>query len=90
MDRIATDKLVKDMHAVVVDAEDLLKATAGQANERVEKLRARAAESLRVARDQLDTLGGQVHAKVKENPWAAAGIAAGVGLLLGLLIGRRD
>jgi len=43
MDRIATDKLVKDMQAVVVDAEDLLKATAGQANERVEKLRARAA-----------------------------------------------
>jgi len=90
MDRIATDKLVKDMHAVVVDAEDLLKATAGQANERVEKLRARATESLRVAREQLSAAGEQVHAKVKENPWTAAGIAAGVGLLLGLLIGRRD
>ncbi|MDE2427991.1 MAG: DUF883 family protein, partial [Burkholderiales bacterium] len=24
----------------------------------------------------------------KENPWQSAGIAAGVGLLLGLLIGR--
>lgn len=90
MDRIATDKLVKDMHAVVIDAEDLLKATAGQASERVEKLRARATESLRVAREQLAAAGGQVDAKVKENPWAAAGIAAGVGLLLGLLIGRRD
>ena len=90
MDRIATDKLVQDMQAVVIDAEDLLKATAGQAGERVEKLRARATESLRVAREQLATAGGQVHARVKENPWAAAGIAAGVGLLLGLLIGRRD
>jgi ElaB/YqjD/DUF883 family membrane-anchored ribosome-binding protein len=61
MDRIATDKLVQDMQAVVVDA-----------------------------REQLAAAGDQVHAKVKENPWAAAGIAAGVGLLLGLLIGRRD
>ncbi len=58
MDRIATDKLVQDMQAVVVDAEDLLKATAGQAGERVEKIRARAAESLRQAREQLEGVGG--------------------------------
>lgn len=90
MDRIATDKLVQDMQAVVVDAEDLLKATAGQVGERVDKIRARAEDSLRVAREQLAVAGGQVHARVKENPWAAAGIAAGVGLLVGLLIGRRS
>lgn len=28
-------------------------------------------------------------AYVHENPWQAAGIAAGVGLAIGLLIGRR-
>ena len=90
MDRIATDKLVQDMHAVVIDAEDLLKATATQTGERVEKIRARATESLRVAREQLAGVGGKVDAQVRENPWAAAGIAAGVGLIIGLLIGRRQ
>ena len=89
MDRIATEKLVQDMQAVVVDAEDLLKATAGQAGERVEKIRARAAESLRIAREQLEGVGGKVNAQVHENPWAAAGIAAGIGLVVGLLLGRK-
>jgi ElaB/YqjD/DUF883 family membrane-anchored ribosome-binding protein len=26
---------------------------------------------------------------VRENPWTAVGIAAGVGLVLGILLGRR-
>jgi ElaB/YqjD/DUF883 family membrane-anchored ribosome-binding protein len=26
---------------------------------------------------------------VKENPWQAVGIAAGIGVLLGIIIGRR-
>jgi ElaB/YqjD/DUF883 family membrane-anchored ribosome-binding protein len=88
MDRISTDKLMQDMHAVVVDAEDLLKATASQTGERVEKIRARATDSLRVARESMETVGSRVNDQVHENPWAAVGVAAGVGLLLGLLIGR--
>ena len=90
MDRIDSAKLMQDMQAVVVDAEELLKATAGQAGERIEKVRARTAESLRVARERIAAASGGVDGQVREHPWAAAGIAAGVGLLLGLLIGRRD
>ncbi len=89
MDRISTDKLVQDLNAVVVDAEDLLKATAGQTGERVEKIRVRAAESVRVAREQLAAVGAQVDGKVRDNPWAAAGLAAGIGVIVGLLIGSR-
>jgi len=50
---LATDKLMQDMQKVVVDAEDLLKATAGQTGERIEKVRAKAEESVRFARRRL-------------------------------------
>ena len=89
MDRISADKLVQDVHTVVVDAEGLLKATASETGERIEKVRARAAESLRVARERLRALGVSVDGKVRENPWTTAGIAAGAGLLLGLLLAKR-
>lgn len=89
MDRISTDKLMQDMRAVVVDAEDLLKATASQTGERVEKARERAEESLRTARARIQEAGTSVEDTVREHPWTATGIAAGVGLLLGILIGRR-
>lgn len=89
MDNMNTDRIVKDMRAVIVDAEDLLKATASQTGERIEKARARAEESLRVARERMKDVGLDIDEQVRNNPWATAGIAAGVGLLLGLLIGRR-
>ena len=89
MDNVSTDRIIKDMRAVIVDAEDLLKATASQTGERIEKVRARAEESLRVARERIKDAGMDIDEQVRNNPWATAGIAAGVGLLLGLLIGRR-
>ena len=90
MDRIASEKLMQDMNTVMVDAEELLKATASQTGERIEKVRARATESLRAARERIAAAGNDVQSQVQQHPWAAAGIAAGVGLLVGLLIGRRD
>ena len=93
-------KLKQDLQTVVTDAEELLKASAAQTGERIEKARARAEESLRTARLRLaetTTLIGQnartaasnVDDQARKHPWATAGIAAGVGLLVGLLIGRR-
>jgi ElaB/YqjD/DUF883 family membrane-anchored ribosome-binding protein len=98
--QVTTDKLMKDLRAVVVDTEDLIKATAGQTGERIEKVRARAEESLRNARVQVQATGNdlqvaaqdaarQVSSQVRENPWTAVGIAAGIGLVLGILIGRK-
>lgn len=89
MQQISTGKLVHDMRAVVTDAEELLKATAGQTGERVDKVRARAEESLRAARERLQEAGHVVDREVHENAWTAVGVAAGVGLLLGIVIGRR-
>jgi ElaB/YqjD/DUF883 family membrane-anchored ribosome-binding protein len=98
--QVSTDKLMKDLRAVVVDTEDLLKATAGQTGERIDKVRARAEESLRNARTRVQAASQDVQAaaqdamhevdsQVRENPWTAVGVAAAIGLVLGMLIGRK-
>lgn len=86
---VTTDKLVQDLKAVVGDAEDLLKATANQGGEQIARIRARAEESVRVARARMKDVGGDLDAQVRENPWTAIGVAAGVGLVLGILLGRK-
>jgi ElaB/YqjD/DUF883 family membrane-anchored ribosome-binding protein len=97
---VSTDKLVEDLHTVVRDAEELLKATASQAGEKIQETRARAEESVRQAKERLAGLedealerarafANDAESYVREKPWQAVGIAAGVGLVLGLLIARR-
>jgi len=97
---VTKEQLISDFKVVIADAEALIKATANQGGEAVSNLRAKAEESLAVAKEKLadaqDALieKGRVAAKatddyVHEKPWNAVGIAAGVGLLVGLLIGRR-
>lgn len=97
---VNTDKLVADLKVVVSDAEELLKLTAGQAGDKIDSVRGRLAERLRLAGDQLVTVEKQVLEQtrkvaratddyVHQNPWRAVGTAAGVAFLVGLLIGRR-
>ena len=97
---VSREKLAADLKAVISDTEELLKATAGQAGERVHAARTRAEETLRSAKQRLAELGeaGMEQAKaaakatdnyVHENPWPAVGVAAGVGFLVGLLLGRK-
>jgi len=94
------DKLVADLKVVVADAEELLRATASQAGEKAAVARERIQASLATAKVKLNEAERAAVAKAKEaatatdeyvhdNPWQAVGIAAGVGFLLGLLIGRR-
>jgi ElaB/YqjD/DUF883 family membrane-anchored ribosome-binding protein len=55
----------------------------------VQEVRERAEESLRNARERLEGTGRQLDAQVREHPWAAVGIAAGIGLLVGILLARK-
>ena len=98
--RAARDRLIEDLKVVVQDAEELLKATAGQTGDKISAVRARAEESLRNARRRLGELEEDVVARarsaakatdalVHEKPWQSIAIAAGVAFLLGLLAGRR-
>ena len=99
--QLNTDKLVDDLKVVMRDAEALLRATSAQTGEKIQEVRARAEESLKQARTRLTELEDEAYRRardaahatedyVRENPWQSVGIAAGVGLLLGLLLsGRR-
>ena len=97
---ITKDKLYRDMQAVVDDAEALLSATASQAGEKVQEVRARAKESLAAARERLSSIEKSAMHRaraavdgsneyVHENPWTAIGVAASAGFLIGLLLSRR-
>lgn len=99
-DAVTKEKLVADFKVVVADAEELLKATAGQAGDKVAELRSKAQANLAVAKASLADAQAAVVEKAKvagraadeyvhDNPWRSVGIAAGVGLVIGLLIGRR-
>ena len=85
----SADKLMDDLRGVLADAEELLRVTADQAGPQVQEARARAEESLRAARERLQGTGRALDSQVREHPWAAVGIAAGIGLIAGILLARK-
>ncbi len=97
---VSASQLIDDLTAVIRDAENLLRATAAQTGDKVEEIRARAEETVRQAKERLAgveeqaleharVFAGEADQYVRGNPWQAVGVAAGVGLVLGLLMSRR-
>ena len=91
------DRLVGDLRNLVADAEELLKATASQAGDKIGVARQKIEQSLIEGKKALADAEKSLVAKskecaeiaddyVRENPWSAVGIAGGIGLVLGLLI----
>ena len=78
MDATTTEKLMADLRAIVREGEALLKTASAESGEHVRE----AGEFTRETATEIDE-------QVRKNPWAAVGIAAGVGLLLGLLLARK-
>jgi len=98
--KVTKDKLFSDLQTVVEDAEALLQATASQTGEKIEAVRARVTASVQQARERLSEIQQKTADQARQaaesadeyvhkNPWQAVGIAAGMGLLLGVLINRR-
>lgn len=98
---VSKEKLMQDFRVVVTDAEELLRATAGLAGEKVSAARERIQENLAAAKVRLSAAEEAVVEKAKEaaratdeyvheNPWKAVGIGAGVGLIVGMLLSRRQ
>jgi len=96
---VSKEKLIQDLRAVVADADELLRATAGQAGEKVSAARERIEENVAAAKRRLaaaeeDALESareaakMTDAYVHDNPWTAIGVAASVGVIVGMLIGR--
>jgi ElaB/YqjD/DUF883 family membrane-anchored ribosome-binding protein len=92
--------VMDNLKAVIANAEDLLRMSEGNGEEGTLELRTRIHERIRQAKSDLLRLQESALAKVKaagnatdefvhENPWKSAGIAAGAGLVIGLLLARR-
>jgi ElaB/YqjD/DUF883 family membrane-anchored ribosome-binding protein len=97
---VSKEKIKGDLKAVLSDMDDYLRATASQTGEKIGAIRERLQEHMYKAKERLADTTEIVVDKTKEaakatdeyvhdNPWRAVGIAAGVGLIIGMLIGRR-
>lgn len=89
-----------DMKSLVRDAQDLFREATSATGEKADALRskgltlldaalAKAQDVQAVALDTGKELASTADDYVQENPWRAVALSAGVGLLVGLLIGRK-
>ena len=100
MTQVTKDKLIADVKLVIADTEELLRATAGTAGDKVADIRVRMQDHLAAAKikladaealvvDKAKAVGRATDDYVHDNPWRSVGFAAGIGFIAGLLIGRR-
>jgi ElaB/YqjD/DUF883 family membrane-anchored ribosome-binding protein len=95
------ERLKQDFSGTLDDAEELVRMTADQAGEGVAAARSKVMQSLNQARQELQRMQMQasetarraaygVDDYVHTNPWKTLGFAALLGVVVGLLIARRD
>jgi ElaB/YqjD/DUF883 family membrane-anchored ribosome-binding protein len=91
---------MSDLALVIADAEELLRMTASQVGDGAADIRSRVQARMTQAKIDLVNMEEAAIAKaraaghaadeyVHDNPWKSIGIAAGIGLVLGLLVSRR-
>jgi ElaB/YqjD/DUF883 family membrane-anchored ribosome-binding protein len=97
---VARERIMSDLKTLTHDAEDLLKATAGDVSDKAKEARSRVAAALERAKSTYSHLqeqtiaGAKAAAKkadvvIRDHPYESIGVAFGVGLLIGVLIGRK-
>ena len=98
--QFSKSQLINDFKVVVDDAEALLQATANTGGEKLAEIRNKAEESLSMVKAKMASAQEEVLVRTKaaakatdvyvhENPWRSVGFAASLGVVIGLLIGRR-
>ena len=95
-EQVNREKLAQDLKTVMRDAEDLIKATAGELSEKTKEARQRLASAIQSAQTTLTDIEARAREGaratdrlIRENPYPSLGIAFFGGLLLGALINRR-
>jgi ElaB/YqjD/DUF883 family membrane-anchored ribosome-binding protein len=90
------EKIMTDLKVLTRDAEALMHATTGQAGEKLGELRQRLSAALDSAKATCQRLeekaiaGAKAADKtIREHPYESIGLAFGIGLLIGVLVGRR-
>ena len=96
----ARERLLRDFNQVVSDTEELLRSLASVGGEKAAAARESVEENLATAKKRLRDLQGSAVERatdaaratddyVHENPWQVIAIAAGVGVLVGLVLSAR-
>jgi len=96
----AREQLLRDFNQVVSDTEELLRSLASVGGEKAAAARESVEENLATAKKRLRDLQGSAVERatdaaratddyVHENPWQVIAIAAGVGVLVGLVLNSR-
>jgi ElaB/YqjD/DUF883 family membrane-anchored ribosome-binding protein len=93
---VPREKVKEDLRALVRDAEDLLKATAGNMSETAKEARSRLGEALDKAKATCHRTEEKTVAAAKatdkvicEHTYESIGVAFGLGLLIGVLVARK-
>lgn len=97
---VTKQQLITDIGSVLADAETLLREAAQATGDRAVELRRRAEDAISGVVKKLGQVEQRVVSSAKDaavatddwvhkHPWRSVGIAAGVGLIVGLLINRR-
>ncbi len=100
MYEVTNSQLNDHFKAALADAEALVKATANLGGESLATVRTKAEESLKMLRARsleaqealvvkARAAANLTDAYVHDSPWEAIGVAAGVGVLIGVLVARR-
>lgn len=102
MQRVSADRLLRDLNALAADVDELITSTAGNATEAIAAARSRIEISWENAKRSLEKAaqpgltaevfdaGGMKAGYFRVNAWKAIGVAAGIGLLLGMLAGLKS
>lgn len=100
MSKVTTEKLLEDFNVLIDDAEQLITATAGEANERIAEVRQRLALKIeegraalaryeRELREQAEQAKIRAKAFLREESWSRLLMAAFLGLLIGAALRRK-
>jgi ElaB/YqjD/DUF883 family membrane-anchored ribosome-binding protein len=98
---MSREKLIDDFSAVLAEAEEMLKRASAETGDKARDLRSQVETKLLRAKLRLQELEGEAVDRAKaaarvtddyvhDNPWQAIGIAAAVGVAVGLLLNRRS
>lgn len=97
---LTRERLLAELKSVLHSAEEFAHAAASQSGEKLAIARAKMDATLQSTRERVGAAEAAVAAtakeavatterSIKDHPWSAVSISAGIGLLVGILIGRR-
>lgn len=99
-----TEQLKADLEHLTQTLEELVGATADDSRSNIKQLREKAEQRLHETRLRLEARGENLYEETRDsvreqvdacdryvhsNPWTSVGIGAAVGVVIGMLIGRR-